>query len=249
MTTGSPTAVGHETATLTGNVDPVGGPAITECEFQYGTTKTYSSGSAPCSPEATVGSPFEDRPPSRVHWPASQRHDLSLPAGRRHLERHNGRRGPHGDSPLRPGCHRTCVWGDHKLAQLPERNGESENLSTTYYFQYGKSTAYGTDTAIPPGTDLGTTEEADQPVSTPREGLEPGTNIPLPGGGAEQQRHIVQGLMKRSPRPARRRSKGPQAPTSPKPRRPCTQRSTRMVSALPTTSNTAPARNTDPRPR
>jgi len=36
--------------TLTGRVDPAGGPNISECHFEYGTDTTYSLGSVPCSP-------------------------------------------------------------------------------------------------------------------------------------------------------------------------------------------------------
>jgi hypothetical protein len=51
---------------------------------------------------------------------------------------------------------------------------DPENLATTYYFEYGRTPAYGSTTSTPPGDDLGTTTPGDQPVSEPISGLEPG---------------------------------------------------------------------------
>ncbi len=43
-------------ATLTGHVDPAGGPNISDCHFDYGTDTTYSLGSVPCSPSTPYSS-------------------------------------------------------------------------------------------------------------------------------------------------------------------------------------------------
>ena len=43
-------------ATLTGHVDPAGGPNITDCHFDYGTDTSYSLGSVPCSPSTPYSS-------------------------------------------------------------------------------------------------------------------------------------------------------------------------------------------------
>ena len=48
---------GQTSVTLTGEVEPAGGPPVTKCEFQYGTSSSYKSGSVPCSPEAPYESP------------------------------------------------------------------------------------------------------------------------------------------------------------------------------------------------
>ena len=45
--------------TLTGHVDPAGGPEITNCHFEYGTDTTYSLGSVPCSPPAPYATPSD----------------------------------------------------------------------------------------------------------------------------------------------------------------------------------------------
>ena len=51
---------------------------------------------------------------------------------------------------------------------------DPEGLATTYYFEYGRTPAYGSTTSTPPGSDLGTTTPGDHAVSAPITGLEPG---------------------------------------------------------------------------
>jgi phosphodiesterase/alkaline phosphatase D-like protein len=51
---------------------------------------------------------------------------------------------------------------------------DPENLTTTYYFEYGRTPAYGSTSSSPPGQDVGTTAPGDQPVSDPISGLEAG---------------------------------------------------------------------------
>ena len=51
---------------------------------------------------------------------------------------------------------------------------DPENLSTTYYFEYGRTPAYGSTSSTPPGEDVGTTLPGDQPVSDAISGLEAG---------------------------------------------------------------------------
>jgi hypothetical protein len=43
-----PANIGHTTATLTGHVDPAGGPNVTECILQWGTSTAYSEAPLPC---------------------------------------------------------------------------------------------------------------------------------------------------------------------------------------------------------
>jgi hypothetical protein len=51
---------------------------------------------------------------------------------------------------------------------------DPENLSTTFYFEYGRTPAYGSTSSSPPGPNVGTTTPGDQPVSAPITGLEAG---------------------------------------------------------------------------
>jgi hypothetical protein len=51
---------------------------------------------------------------------------------------------------------------------------DPEGLSSTFYFEYGKTNKYGSTSSAPPGEGVGTTTPGDQPVSEGIEGLEPG---------------------------------------------------------------------------
>jgi hypothetical protein len=58
VTSGEPTAVLQNTATLSGQVDPDSAGDVSSCEFKYGLGKSYSAGSVPCSPAVSAGSPI-----------------------------------------------------------------------------------------------------------------------------------------------------------------------------------------------
>ncbi len=51
---------------------------------------------------------------------------------------------------------------------------DPENLTTTYYFEYGRTPSYGSTSSTPPGEDVGTTTPGDQPVNDAISGLEAG---------------------------------------------------------------------------
>jgi hypothetical protein len=55
----SAATVDHTTATLTGYIDPAGGPAVTECAIEYGTSTEYSSGKVPCETSTPISAPSE----------------------------------------------------------------------------------------------------------------------------------------------------------------------------------------------
>jgi hypothetical protein len=61
VTTDPPSAVdvGHTVATLTGTIDPAGGPSVTGCDIEYGTTTEYSSGTIPCETASPINTPTE----------------------------------------------------------------------------------------------------------------------------------------------------------------------------------------------
>lgn len=59
VTTNPPVAtnIGHTTATLSGHVDPAGGPNVTECELQWGTSTAYSETPVACDQPTPFLSP------------------------------------------------------------------------------------------------------------------------------------------------------------------------------------------------
>jgi hypothetical protein len=50
----SPANVGHKSAELTGQIDPDGGPGVTECSVEYGVNTEYSSGKVPCQTSVPI---------------------------------------------------------------------------------------------------------------------------------------------------------------------------------------------------
>ncbi len=54
-----PAVVGHTSASLTGHVDPAGGPTITACEVEYGLNTEYSSGKVPCETSTPISAPTD----------------------------------------------------------------------------------------------------------------------------------------------------------------------------------------------
>ena len=57
VTTGPPASPGQTSATLTGTVDPAGGPAVTGCQFEYGLkAEEYSLGTLECEPKPPYSS-------------------------------------------------------------------------------------------------------------------------------------------------------------------------------------------------
>ena len=67
---------------------------------------------------------------------------------------------------------------------------DPENLNTTYYFEYGRTPAYGSTSSSPPGKDVGTTTPGDQPVSRPDLRPRSGQDLPLPDRRGQQQRDL-----------------------------------------------------------
>ena len=175
-TTKPATEVGHESATLNAHVELAGGPEVTTCKFEYTTgvanviPASYSS-SASClpvtpytgttDPSAAVSGLTKDQ---LYHYRISVTTSNGTVLGQ--------------DRTFTP--HAVLIstkpaTGVTTTAAVLHGTVNPEGVSTTSYFQYGKTTAYGKNTATPPGTDIGTTTPGDQPVSAPLEGLEPGT--------------------------------------------------------------------------
>ncbi len=157
-TTGPPN-VTHNTADVSGEVDPDGAGGITRCEFRFGRDLGYSEGSVPCTPAASSGSPITSATAvsatlSGLQSPESHYHY------RLFVENANG----------------TATGGDQAFDNPPAVLGlatgeatevtkdsvelggsyEGEGEDTHYYFQYGTTTSYGQTAPTPPGDDAGT---------------------------------------------------------------------------------------------
>ncbi len=149
-----PTSPTTSSATLNANVDPNGGGDITACHFEYGTDASYGT-SVTCAPDPS-GAHFSS--PTDVSAGISGLSADTTYHYRVVVANANG---------TKYGSDQTYTTG--KVAGLstdPATNvtasGATLNASfvgdgtdTTYYFEWGPTTAYGNQTAAPPGDDAG----------------------------------------------------------------------------------------------
>jgi hypothetical protein len=172
-----PLQSGPHSLTLNGQVDPAGGPAITECYFEYGTAEnTYDLGSAACSPDPgqnPPGSNFAE--PTLVHAELSGLEPLISYHYRLVAVSANG--ATHGadhvaltvpNLPLVDSTTSEAVTADGATLSAEINPGFG---STIYRFQYGESGAYGGRT--PPGPSIGS-DDTDHLASATISGLGPG---------------------------------------------------------------------------
>jgi hypothetical protein len=175
LTTGPPSSVGHTSVTVTGHIDPAGGPGITSCSFQYGTGTGYGNGSVPCVPAASPGSPIEASTAVEANLtsltPGTEYH-YRLVAGNS-----NGQN--LGDDETVSTQFSTVKTGEAtniaRTTATLNGTADPEGEASTFYFEYGTTKSYGEAVPAPPGESIGTTTPGDQPVSTAIEGLEPQT--------------------------------------------------------------------------
>jgi hypothetical protein len=153
-------------ATLNGTVDPEA-IQLVDCRFDYGTSTEYGQ-SAPCVP--TAGSIPAD---SAEHPVTAQLAGLA-PDTTYHfrLQASNGNGTNSESEDLQfttpgPGIHRTSVVEVTSNSATLEASIDPNNATTTYYFQYGTSTGYGSEAPAAPGVAVGAGKgdvEVSQPV-------------------------------------------------------------------------------------
>jgi hypothetical protein len=140
------------TATLSGDVGLAGGGDVTDCYFEYGRSNAYEMPAVPCSPSASAGAPFT----ADQHVQA----DLSglVPNAVYHFRLAatdaNGTQKSE-DSTFTtagpPGIESFNTSG--LTASSTDFNAKinPHGAETTYVFNYGKTTLYGSSAPVPPG--------------------------------------------------------------------------------------------------
>ena len=200
--TGPVSAVGPTTATVSGTVNP-GGQA-TSWYVEYGTGTSYGSQSA----SASVGSGSANVAVSR---------SLSgLAAGTTYHYRvvaTNGAGTSRGADGIFTTLSAPAVVTGAASSVTPTTatlNGtvDPNGRATTWFFEYGTSTSYGTKTAA---KDAGSGGSA-VAVSAALASLERGRHLSLPPGRDERRRHEP----RRRPGPSRRSERLPSRPTPPR---------------------------------
>jgi len=153
VATGSASNVKPESATVSGTVNPDNAGDAT-CQVAWGTTTEFGN-TTPCSaPIANGASTVPVQVPLTGLWPDTTYHFR--------LQAHNANGlnegAPYQDQEFHtpgPGIHQewstNVVSSSATLSAKIDPNGSS----TTYYFQYGTSSGYGSDVPIAPGASIG----------------------------------------------------------------------------------------------
>jgi hypothetical protein len=169
-TTGSASSMQPTSATVNGTVDPQG-VQVTDCRFEYGTTIAYGH-SVPCV--EAVGEGIGAMP---VHADVSglspvKSYHFRLVAGNANGSVDGNDKTlttpPAPTAPAIAGTSVTDVTATEGILSAQVNPGSSK---TTFHFEYGTTTAYGTNAPVPDG-DLGAAS-SDQLASTPISGLAP----------------------------------------------------------------------------
>ncbi len=168
-------ATGEQTgvATLNGHVDPAGGGDVTSCHFEYGTDTSYGN-TIPCSPsippdytgptDVSAVVPGALAPETTYHYRlvAANANGTNLGADQTFT--------PHFVSGLRTDA--ATAIGKTTATLNAHFIGSGED--TNYYFEWGETTAYGSQSATPPG-DTVTAPAGNTARSFEVSGLDPGT--------------------------------------------------------------------------
>lgn len=181
VVTGTATNRGDTTVTLNGSVNPDGVP-LTDCHFAYTDQADFEANgytgpdarSAPCTPAATsipadtavhpVAAVVEGLTPNTTY-------DFRLVAGNAEGSNHGQDLTVRTSGP--PVIEATSVSEVTSTAAVLEARVNPEGADTTYHFDYGPTTAYGSIAPIP-DADLGA-GTSDQLASAVAQGLAPGT--------------------------------------------------------------------------
>jgi hypothetical protein len=144
-TTGAATNVTTASADLAGSVDPDGAGGITACEFRYGPDTGYSEGSVPCAPPASPGSPITS--PAAVSAGLSGLTSGTVYHYRLFASNANGTNsGGDGTFTTAPAIEGVATAPASAVKNdSAELNGSfvGDGNDTHYYFEWGRTNAYG----------------------------------------------------------------------------------------------------------
>jgi hypothetical protein len=153
VTTGLPSNVEPESATLTGTVNP-DKAGVATCRFEYGTSTAFDK-VAPCSaPVAEGESPVAVhteiaglQPDTTYHYLLGASNAKGTNPGKSSDDQEFTTSGP--------GIRDESTSNVASSSATLDASIDPHGRPTYYYFQYGTSTVYGTDVPTPPGAALG----------------------------------------------------------------------------------------------
>jgi DNA-binding beta-propeller fold protein YncE/Tol biopolymer transport system component len=169
VSTGAATGVQATSVTLNGTVNPDGIP-VTSCVFEYGSDTSYGQ-SAPCEQ-----SPGSGASAVAVSAELTGLREASTYHYRLRAANANGAN-PGEDrtfiTPGRPRIDGQSSEGITQTSAIVAAQVNPHELATTYHFEYGTSTSYGTSIPVPDGSLSAGNE--DQTISVELTGLQAGT--------------------------------------------------------------------------
>jgi hypothetical protein len=175
VTTTAASNITHGGATLNGTVDPDGAGEAT-CRFEWGTSTSFGNVAA-CEPEGVA----EGDAPVPVHatltglQPDTTYHYWLQATNRADGLSNPGEASQDGEfTTPGPGVEEESVSNVAATSATLDASIDPNDAPTTYYFQYGTSTAYGTDAPAPPGASIGA-GKGEEEVARHLQGLSPGT--------------------------------------------------------------------------
>ncbi len=164
-TTGPVSNLERDSVQFNGSEDPVGAGEITSCEFEYGTTTAYGS-SAECVPATSASATAVTAQLAAGSLASGTTYHYRLVAGNA-----EGRRAGKDLTFATPPAVADVTTEEAedvgRLGATFEGSYSGDGLDTSYYFEYGPTTAYGEKTAV---VDGGTASGA-QSVGIPVTGL------------------------------------------------------------------------------
>jgi hypothetical protein len=174
VTTGSVSSLVPESATLNGTVNPdKAGAGATTCQFVWGTSESFGHIKSCTGPVAEgenpvpVSADLEGLEPGTTYYYRLQASNANgTNEGEVSQTRHFTTPGPHLLEESVLGISSTSAT----LTALIDPHG----VSTTYYFEYGTTTAYGSDIPVAPGDSIGSGESSVE-VTRHIQGLSPST--------------------------------------------------------------------------
>jgi phosphodiesterase/alkaline phosphatase D-like protein/DNA-binding beta-propeller fold protein YncE len=157
VTYGAVTDQTQTSGTLNASIDLNGGPEVTSCHFQYGTTTEYGSSIA-CSPSTPyLGNTSVSAGLSGLTTETTYHYRLVLVTANGTKNSLDQTYLPHAVPGLTTQPATNVARNTATLNASFNGNGED----THYYFEWGTSGSYGNTTAAPPGTDAGSPSGAE----------------------------------------------------------------------------------------
>ncbi len=155
VSTEEPADITATSVTLNGHVEPAAGQDVESCLFEYGTDLTYDLGTAPCTPGGPLSTGTDVVATLEGLTPLHSYHFRLTGTGANGITRYGADMTFTATDGTPPAVTDTAASADGPSAATLEATIDSMGAVTVYRFEYGTSSAYGTQTRVsdPIGAD------------------------------------------------------------------------------------------------